>query len=136
MIKTSKPKKERRLRENSILSAAIQDSQHRDSSFRILGRCIACLEGIPLLNGGMGTGRIDDYNHVIPRSRLPGESNFNILHNPRNLVGTCRAHHMDYDCKPEFWLPLMMKYHGYIYTDRLWVYYLGIAKEKGWLKDE
>jgi hypothetical protein len=130
MLKRSPKTQERRKRENQVLAEAINACKERDNGLSIRGRCIMCMVDYPLNDGSRASGRIEEYNHCIPRSRLPGESNWNRLHSPENLAGSCRAHHHAYDRRPEIWLPIMQKIHGYNYdNDRLFKYYADKGKE-------
>jgi hypothetical protein len=115
MIRSSKKTLDKRKRENEVLHTAIQQSQARDMRHPINGACILCLDNVLLPNGDFGDGYIQEYNHCIPRSRLPGESNWKYLHSPENLCGSCRKHHHAFDRRPEIWLPIMAKYHKYVY---------------------
>ena len=116
--------RQRRRREQEIYAQAKIEAIRRDARFGLGGKCLACWLEIPLKNGQPGTGLRDDYNHVLPRSRLPGEKNWPVLHSAENLAPTCRAHHDDYDRRPEFWLKLMREAFHYAYKTPLFRAYL------------
>ena len=112
----SPTKTDRHKREKEILHEAIRQAIRRDAGHGLGGKCLACWLEKPLRNGQPGLGARDDYNHVVPRSRLPGERNWPVLHSVQNLAPTCRAHHTDYDRRPEWWLQLMKQAFRYDYS--------------------
>ena len=124
MLKSSRKAHERRQREQDIFAQAKIEAIRRDAKHGLGGKCLPCWLEVPLRNGQPGSGLRDDYNHVVPRSRLPGERNWPILHSVENLAPTCRAHHDDYDRRPEFWLKLMKQEFGYAYDTPIFQAYL------------
>lgn len=121
------PPSPRRKREAEFLAEAKAQAVRRDASHGLLGKCLACVSKEMLPNGLPGDGTFQAYNHCIPRSRLPGERHWPLLHHPANLAPACLSHHDAYDRQPEFWLPLMRdQYPEYaaVYAQPPFSYYL------------
>lgn len=116
-VRSSPSTEARRAREQAAYTAAKLAALRRDATTVLVrpgqlptplaGKCLPCLLDVRLPDGSPGSGLREDYNHCIPRSRLPGEANWPLLHSPANLAPTCRAHHDAYDRQPAWWLPLM-----------------------------